>query len=140
MWVEIECTVHAALANRLINQFKLVKQSRRQALRAYCPNNIYFCFLGKCENPLPTLGHSTSAGEHSENGRFFTSSSQALVITTPPPIIKATTAISGTDYFKSFYKQSYISTYPKRTMKTERSCLAYILMRSESNDAFSMSN
>merc|ERR1712051_834195 len=49
---------------------------------------------GKCENPLPTLGHSTSAGEHSENGRFFTSSSQALVITTPPPIIKATTAIS----------------------------------------------
>merc|ERR1712051_949882 len=49
---------------------------------------------GKCENPLPTLGRSTSAGEHSEKGRFFTSSSQALVITTPPPIIKATTAIS----------------------------------------------
>ena len=86
-----------------------MEQSRRHALRAYCPNiHICFCLLGKCENPLPTLGHSTSAGEHSENGRFFTSSSQALVITTPPPIIKATTAISGTVYFKSFYEQCYM--------------------------------
>ena len=35
---EIKCTVHVALPKRSINQFKLDKQSRQQALRAYCPN------------------------------------------------------------------------------------------------------
>ena len=38
VWVEIECTMHAALPRRPINQFKPVKQSRQQVLRFYCPN------------------------------------------------------------------------------------------------------
>ena len=47
-WAEIErtCTVHVALPKRHINQFDPVKQSRLQALRAYCPN-IYTMPQGK---------------------------------------------------------------------------------------------
>ena len=36
--VKIKCKVHVALPKRYTNQFKPVKQSRQQALRAYCPN------------------------------------------------------------------------------------------------------
>ena len=35
---EIKCTVHVALSKWPINQLKLVCQSRKQALTAYCPN------------------------------------------------------------------------------------------------------
>ena len=38
VWAEIQCTMHVALLKRLINQFKPVQQSRKQALKAYCPN------------------------------------------------------------------------------------------------------
>lgn len=44
------------------------------------------------ENPLPTL-----VGESTENGRFFTSSSQPLLMTTPPPIIEATSVVKISD-------------------------------------------
>ena len=42
---EIKCTVHLALPKRPINQFKLDRQNRQQALRAYC-SNIYTVTLG----------------------------------------------------------------------------------------------
>ena len=36
VWVEIKCKLHVAVPNQKTNQFKLVKQSRQQVLRAYC--------------------------------------------------------------------------------------------------------
>ena len=38
VWADIECAVHVALPKWPINNFKLVKQSRQQVPRAYCPN------------------------------------------------------------------------------------------------------
>ena len=35
---ESQCVVHVALPKQLINQFKLVQQSRQQELRVYFPN------------------------------------------------------------------------------------------------------
>ena len=43
--VKNECTVDIVLPNRPTNQFKLVQQSRQQALRAYC-TNIYTVVKG----------------------------------------------------------------------------------------------
>ena len=41
VWAEVKCSVHVALQKWPINQFKPVKQSKKQELRAYCLN-IYF--------------------------------------------------------------------------------------------------
>ena len=37
IWSKIECTMHVPQAKRPTNLFKLVQQSRKHVLRAYCP-------------------------------------------------------------------------------------------------------
>ena len=57
VWGKSKCTEHIALSIQPINQFEVDQQTRKQALKAYCPVIYYqcnlfvlhFCFWQSCE-------------------------------------------------------------------------------------------
>ena len=64
IWEEIECTGYVALPKQPINQFRLVQQSRKQALRAYCPD-IYSGT--RCDNDLLSAYRAMGLGQGAKN-------------------------------------------------------------------------